>query len=64
MATIVEKDKFAPGGSTFGSFIDYYRFHPTSTRINCIPSSLLTDVNTINDSNSLIDIGCNAGVKI
>ena len=51
-----------PGGSKFGSFIDYYRFHPVSTRINNIPSSLLTNDCKIIENNIILDIGSNSGV--
>ena len=56
--------KSEPGGSQFGSFIDYYRFHPVITRIESIPDTLLSEGFAFAKLNTLLDIGCNAGVSV
>ena len=52
-----------PGAARFGNFINYYSFNPPENRMKTIPEDLLSRLDLRESPVTILDIGCNAGVR-
>ncbi|XP_045511403.1 probable RNA methyltransferase CG11342 [Colias croceus] len=49
-----------PGATRFGNFINYYSFHSANERLKHFHTSMFPEFD-LNDTNLILDIGCNSG---